>query len=183
MKGIATALALMLLLFAVALQAQTPASKPGPEHKKLEIWVGDWTYEGETKATPLGPADKYTAKMTVRPILNGFFVEFRGEEKGAKETTQWAEIDGYDPVANKYVWHGFTSSGGTSTVAYTIEGTTVPYSGTQIAGGKQYKIRGTCIFTPDFMTWIEKREVSVDGTSWIPLSESKFTKIKPSPKK
>ena len=47
MKRTVIAVALMLLLFAVSAQAQAP--KPSLERKKLEPWVGDWTYEGEAK--------------------------------------------------------------------------------------------------------------------------------------
>ena len=58
MKRIVIAVGLMMLLFAVVAQAQTPAPKPGPEHKKMEIWVGDWTFEEEDFATPFAPAGK-----------------------------------------------------------------------------------------------------------------------------
>ena len=182
MKRSLIAVALAMLLVAVALQAQAPAPNPGPEQKKLEIWVGDWTYEGEMKATPLGPAGKFSGKNNTSPILGGFFIEFRGEEKGTAGTTQWLEVDGYDSVSKKFTWNGFSSDGSVQTVTYTIEGTTVPYSGTLIVGGKQYKIRGTCVFTPDFTINVDKREISVDGKAWMPFWEAKATKVKSSPK-
>ena len=182
MRRVMIVIGMALLLVGVALQAQTPAPKPGPEHKKLDIWVGDWTYEGENHATPLGPAGKFSGKNSARPILGGFFIEFRGEEKGTAGTTQWLEVDGYDSVSKKFTWNVFSSDGSVQTVTYTIEGTTVPYSGTLIVGGKQYKIRGTCVFTPDFTINIDKREISVDGKTWMPFWEAKATKVKSSPK-
>ena len=48
MKRTIVLMGILILLSAVALQGQAPARKPGTEHKKLEIWVGDWTVEGET---------------------------------------------------------------------------------------------------------------------------------------
>jgi hypothetical protein len=182
MKRILIAVALVMLLVAVALQSQTPAPKPGPEQKKLEIWVGDWTYEGETRATPLGPAGKFIGKNSTRPILGGFFIEFRGEEKGPSGALQWYEIDGYDPVSKRFSWNNFASEGSVQAITYTIEGTTVSFSGTQVTGGKQYKIRGTFAFAPDFTSSVGKFEMSVDGTAWMPISESRATKIKSSPK-
>jgi len=176
------AVALVMLLAAVAVQAQAPAPKPGPEHKKLEIWIGDWTYEGEYHATPLGPAGKCTGKVAIRPILGGFFVEFRSEEKGSSGTTQYLEIDGYDPVARKYFWNGFDSQGLNEAVTYTIEGNMVAYSGTLVIGAKQAKSRGTFVFAPDFMSYAAEYEISVDGKAWMTFFEGKFTKAKSSPK-
>ena len=182
MKRIAIAVGLVVLLFAVVLQAQAPAPKPGPEHKKLEIWVGDWTYDGEANATPFGPAGKVSGKNSTKPILGGFFVEFRGEDKGTAGTTHWVEIDGYDPVTKKFTWNNFASDGSVQSVTYTMEGKTMSYSGTQVTGGKQAKIRGTCVFTPDFMSNVDKREITFDGKAWMPLWEGKATKLKSSPK-
>jgi hypothetical protein len=177
MQRLVTALALVGTLFPLTLQAQAPPT-PGAEHKKLAIWVGDWTYETDVKATPLGPAAKFSGKLTVRPILGGFFVEFEG--KTPDGTVVYREVDGYDPVAKKYVWLGFGADGTIDTVTYTIDGTTVTYSGTVVSGGKQYYMRGTVVFASDFMSDVEKREVSLDGQTWMPHSEAKFTKTKSS---
>ena len=182
MKHITIAVALVVLLFAVASQAQTPAPKPGPEHKKLEIWIGDWTFEEQDFATPFGPAGKASGKSTAKWILGGFFVEFRAEWKGTAGPIQAIEIDGYDPVTKKFTWNNFASDGSVQTFTYTIEGSTVPYSGTQVTGGKQAKIRGNITFAPDFMSCVEKREMSIDGKAWMPALEVKSTKVKSSPK-
>ncbi len=182
MKRIVIAVGSMMLLFAVVAQAQTPAPKPGPEHKKLEIWIGDWTFEEEGSATPFGPAGKASGRSTAKWILGGFFVEFRVEWKGTAGPMQAIEIDGYDPVTKKYTWNNFASDGGVQAFTYAIEGNTVSYSGTQVIGGKQVKARGTITFAPDFMSNVEKREISIDGKAWMPALEVKATKVKSSPK-
>lgn len=176
MKHVVLVTGLVALLSAMALQAQTPPPKPGPEHKKLNIWVGDWTYEADIQATPLGPAGKCVGKSMVRPILGGFFVEFRGDEKGPTGPFQWREVDGYDALNKKYTWNGFTSDGSASSVTYMIDGTMVNYSGTVLLGEKQYKIRGTVVFADDFMSFVEQRELSVDGQTWMPNFQSKVIK-------
>jgi len=43
----------LLALLSPALAADQP--KPGPEHKKLEMRVGQWNYEGTSAASPFGP--------------------------------------------------------------------------------------------------------------------------------
>ena len=174
MKRIGFAVGLVIVVLAVALLAQTASPKPGPEQKKLNIWVGEWTYEGESYATPLGPAGKYVGKMTVRAILGGFFVEFQGEEG----SLSWREVDGYDALNKRFFWTGFGSDGNVNDVTYTINGTTVEYSGTVRLGEKQYKIRGTAVFAADFMSFVDKRELSIDGQTWMPNFQSKNVKNK-----
>jgi len=182
MKQTVIAFGLIALLFAVAAQAQAPAPKPGPEHKKLEIWVGDWTAEGENKATPLGPAGKLSGKSSVRKVLGGFFVEFRSEFSGPSGTGQIYEIDGYDSSNKRYTWNNFSSDGSVHVVTYTIEADTVTYSGTITLGDKQYKTRGTIVFAADLNSMVEKDELSVDSKTWMPWGEFRFIKAKSSPK-
>jgi len=173
-----------IVLFAAALgaaalaQSNNPSSPLSPEHKKLEIWLGVWTYETVAQASPLGPAGTYIGGNTTRPILGGKFVEFRGEDKGPTGTTQWTETDGYNPATQRYTWRGFASDGSFNDVSYTIEGTKVIHAGTVCAGGKTYQIRGTVDFTPDFASNVEHREISVDGKTWQPLWVCRATKLK-----
>ena len=47
-----------MLVLTVGAQGQSPA--PGPEHKRLEAFVGNWTFQGEAKAAPGQPAGKIT---------------------------------------------------------------------------------------------------------------------------
>jgi hypothetical protein len=182
MKRIAIAICVVVLVSAVAAWAQSPAPKPGPEQKKLEIWVGKWTYEGEAQATPLGPAGKYSGMATVQPVLGGLFVAWHGEEKWPSGNPQWLEVDGYDALNKKFMWNGFNSDGSFETAAYTIEANTVNYSGTRFLGEKQYKFRGNIVFAPDLMSSVEKREVSVDGKTWMLQFENRWSKTKSSPK-
>ena len=74
---------LFLLAFcsATAMQAQAPAPKPDPEVKKLHVWVGHWTVEGEYKPGPFGPSGKGSGESTGRMILNGFLFERRTKGK------------------------------------------------------------------------------------------------------
>lgn len=183
MKHRAIVLSMAVLVGAAALTAQTPAPKPGPEHKKLEIWVGNWTYETVNKATPYQPAGKVSGTAKVRPTLDGFFLEWRGAEKGPAGDSRWIEIDGYDALAKKFFWNSFSSDGSFDTVTYTIEADTVNYSGTKFMGEKQLKIKGNVVFASDHKSWVEKRDVSADGKTWVPSSETKMTKAAAEPKK
>jgi hypothetical protein len=174
MKRIVLTAGILVLAFAGALLAQTAGPKPGSEHAKLNVWIGDWTYEGESFITPLGPAGKFEGKMIGRSLLGGSFVELRGEEKDSS----WFEVDGYDAVSKKFFWHGYNADGSVSVVTYNIDGPQVAYSGTGRAGEKQIKIRGTIVFAADFKSCVEKREISLDGQTWFPNFQNKFVKAR-----
>jgi hypothetical protein len=183
MKRVVIVSMLMAGLSALGLPAQNSAPKPGPEHKKLAIWVGDWTYEGEAHATPLGPAAKYVGKATARPILGGFFVEWRIEQKGPSGRSQTYGVDCYNAINQRYTWTGFTSEGGVDSLTYTIDGTTVNNSGTMLRGEQLYKIRSIIVFADDFMSMVEKMEISFDGQTWTPYFQNYWNKSKKNPQK
>lgn len=144
-------LASFLLLNA---HAQNPAPKPGPEHKKLEIWTGEWTYEG-TYTNPQAKGGKFTGVQSGRMILNGFFVELRyndkgdfGDQKGVLD--EGLMILGYDSKKNVYIGNFFGHDGRTTLDSLTVEGNTWKwtYSGTD-ADGKNYQNRAVCVFSDD----------------------------------
>ncbi|MHC1767249.1 MAG: DUF1579 family protein [Verrucomicrobiia bacterium] len=166
---------------AVVAHADKQPPQPGPEHKRLEIWVGEWTFIEISQATPLGPAGKIVGKASVQPILNGWFIEFRNEAQGSSGPGQYREIDGYDSASQRYWWKGFLGDGSTHDVTYAIDGHTVPYIGTVTAGDKQYSIRGTAVFNENFSSFVEKREINTGGATWIPWFENKYIKTQSSP--
>jgi hypothetical protein len=178
MKRILIAVALVMLLDAVALQSQTPAPKPGPEQKKMQLLAGDWTYEREYKANPLRAAGKYTGKYSSREILNGFFVEYQHTMKGPQGDIHWFEINGYDPVAKTNIYNWYGDSGGMGRGTFTISGNDGTWEGTSVMSGIQYRERGSFSLSADGTSFTKKAEVSPDGKTWIPYSEMKGTRMK-----
>ena len=156
-------------------------AQPAPEYQKLKVWVGDWTYESNNFESPLGPAGKVTGTATIRMIQGGYFVEWVGEDRGPAGVSRWREIDGYDGVARKYYWQAFGDDGSHHAATYTLEGTTMRYTGTVTLKDRSFQIRGVGVFAPDGKSYTEKREVSVDGETWKPLWEGKWTKVKEIP--
>jgi hypothetical protein len=49
-----------VLILAASAVAQMPMPKPGPEHKKLDIFAGSWTLDGDLKPGAIGPGGKVT---------------------------------------------------------------------------------------------------------------------------
>jgi hypothetical protein len=167
---------------AFAQQPNQPA-KPDPELKKLAVYVGQWRYEGEYKPGPLGPAGKATGDATGEMILRGFFLEWRWKEQGTTVETRGFEILRYDPVNKNYASSAYGDDGSSSLGAYVFDGNTSTYSGKFVVGGKQYLSRVTEVFAADLMSFAQKAEISVDGKTWTPFFEAKFTKAKPALKK
>ncbi len=167
---------LLLLLFGISLPAQAQAPKPGPEQKKLEVFLGAWKYDGDYKAGPLGPAAKCSGKQTARWILDGFFLEWKGKEKGHFGDVQWTEVDWYDPVTKSYLYQGFQSDGTTWSGSFTLEERSCTFSGTMTCKGTTYKVRGQETFSADARTITQTEEISADGNVWTPWLELKWTK-------
>jgi hypothetical protein len=184
MQRISILLLVLVVCFATAMQAQAPAPKPGPEVKKLRVGgVGHWTYEGEAKPGPLGPGGKFTGEFTGQMILGGFFFQGRWTEKGPAGETHGLEIDGYDPVNKNFSSGFYSDDGSTFSGVLTITGNTWTYAGRFVVGGKENQFKGTFVLTPDLASATYKTEISADGTTWTPLGESRWTKVKPAAQK
>jgi len=181
-RRITILLFLSVFCFAAAMQAQAQAPKPDPALKKLSVFLGHWTYEGESKPGPLGPGGKYTGEYTARMILGGFFCQARWAEKGPSGETRSLEIVGYDPVNKNLVSNGYEDGGGTWSGVINVSGSGLTYTGKYFLAGKQYLTRVSETYAADLMSMTRKLETSVDGTTWTP-QEDKWTKVPPAAKK
>jgi hypothetical protein len=178
MKRITIAVSVAVLVFAVAIWAQTTAPKPDPELKKFDVWVGHWTMTEEYKSGPLGSYGKGTATMTMERILGGFFFRNQMEEKGAMGAVHTLEIIGYDPVNKNFFSNEYHDDGNSASGTYVFDGNTCTYTGKFMIGGKPYMTKNTVIFAADWMSFTAKAETSVDGATWTPIFEGKGTKKK-----
>ena len=154
--------------------------KPGPEHKKLEIAVGEWNYEGEAKTSPFGPAGKFRGKNTSRMVLNGFFVETRWEDKSdVNYVAQGIILRGYDATKKTYVDYGFENDGSVTPSSMTVSGNTWTGMGTRRDNkGKVYQMKFTLTYSADGKSTAEKAEYSGDnGKTWMTFYELTNKKV------
>lgn len=172
------AVGLSLLVLAVAAQAQPAAPKPGPEHKKLEAWVGDWTTEGVGKDDSASPEHKILWTSQARWILGGLFVEFNHLWKSDGKETRGLEIAGYDLYKKTYTSHIFRRNGTAEAANVTFNDRTYVISSTNVADdGRQQKWTCTWILAPDSTSASGKCEVSEGGARWTSFA-GKGTKTK-----
>jgi hypothetical protein len=88
-------------------QACTPA-EPQQEHRWLEKFVGEWTFESECDMEPGKPREKFKGKQSTRSIGGLWIVgEGLGEMPGGGMGTMVLTL-GYDPQKKRYVgtWFG-----------------------------------------------------------------------------
>ena len=186
MKRIVVLCLILLVSFVCVAQAQAPATapKPDPELKKLQRWVGHWTYEQEYKPGPLGAGDKVTGESKVQMILGGFFEEGWSSEKGANGVSHLLEIDGYDTTNKTFTFATFYDNGNAGSGTFSFRSASEwSFEGKLAAGGKQYSIRGKGAFAPDMKSFSFSGEISPDGKTWSPWWEGKYTKTEPAAKK
>jgi len=185
MKKIAILCLLLIVGSVSVVQAQAPATapKPDPELKKLTVWVGHWTYEGEIKPGPLGPGGKFTGEYDGKMILGGFVFQGRWTEKRPAGETRGLEMYRYDPVKKNFPTEIYIDDGSSYSGVMSINGNTFTLPGKFFAGGKLYEGRVVMINAADGLSMALKAEISTDGKTWTPFVESKYTKAQPAAKK
>jgi hypothetical protein len=175
MKRIVIASVVMMLLFALAAQAQTPP--PGPEHKKLADFVGTWATEGKHEVTPWGgKAGTYKDTTACRWFAGEYQVICDVDATGPSGTYKSHMITGYSAQRKQYYSFSINSLGGSSQLRIMkVDGSTWTYEGSNTSTGKTYQIRFAGKF-PSSKEWVYKWEYSEDGKNWKTYSEAKMTK-------
>jgi len=155
-----------------------------PEHKKMEMFVGTWNYDGAVNETALGPGGKFSGRMTSQMVLDGLFLERKAEDRGlyAGKAVIFRNIQimWYDPAQKAYTEQTFDNDGMVSKVNTTVDGNTWTDTGiTTESKGKVYKTRTTNTFSADGKTFKSRTELSMDdGKTWILRWEFTARKVK-----
>ena len=169
----------LTLMWSVALQAQAP--KPGPEHKKLDVFLGSWSVDGEFKpGNGYGiPAGKVNTVERFQWLPGEFFLQMNRDGKGPAGEIKDMIIFGYDSATKKHTgtFYGL-NGGGSISATYTNNGNTWLWSGNgHTPDGKLYQERCTVAVVPN-ASYTVKCETSPDGKNWSPSLEWKGTKSK-----
>jgi len=159
--------------FTARLLAQPPPAppKPGPEHKKLEYFLGKWTGESDIKANGYVPAGRSVGTETNTLGPGGFYVEHRAE--GQFGTT--VGIMGYDSHAKVYTSYYASSIGLVGTGTGTVNGNTCTWMVEDKFAGKAVKGRTTItMLSPTQYT--SKYEMADGKGGYTTILEGKATK-------
>ena len=160
--------------FTSLLLAQAPPAppKPGPEHKKLEYFLGKWTVEGEIKANAYVSAGKGVSTETATLGPGGFYVECLSE--GQMPTTH--SIMAYDSHAKVYTSYYASSVGLVGVGTGTVDGNTWTWMVEDKYAGKSVKGRTTItMLSPTEHT--SKYEMADGKGGYTTIVEGKATKV------
>jgi hypothetical protein len=173
MHRIVTPLLGVSLLAAPAL-AQEPM-KPGPEHARLGYFAGTWQFEGEAKASPMGPAGKLSGTDTCEWFAGGFHLVCRGDGTGPRGANTGESIWGYDGMQQRYTYFGHNSLGDGFYVLGTAAGKVWTWTTEfPVEGGK---VQARVTLTEESPTAYTYRfEMSPDGTNWTVVEDGRATK-------
>ena len=159
--------------FTSLLLAQAPPAppKPGPEHKKLEYFVGKWTVEGEIKPNEFVRAGKTVGTVTDTLGPGGFYVESRAEGQFGTRLA----IIAYDSHAKVYTSYYASSVGFVGIATGTVSGNTWTWMVEDKYAGKSIKGRTTAtILSPTQYT--SKYELADEKGGYTTILEGKVTK-------
>ena len=96
---VVTSIAVALALGSTFVAAQATKATPGPEHKRMAYFAGQWNYQGEAKNSPLGPGGKIAGTETCEWFAGGFQLVCRTKGTGPKGPGTGQSVVGYDPHA------------------------------------------------------------------------------------
>ena len=160
--------------FTSLLLAQAPPAppKPGPEHKKLEYFVGKWTVESEIKANEFVPAGKTVGTETCTLGPGGFYVESRAE--GGQLPTRLA-IMAYDSHAKVYTSYYANNVGLVGTATGSVNGNTWTWMEEDKFAGNAIKGRTTVTMSSPTQ-YTMKYEMADGKGGYTTIVEGKATK-------
>src|SRR5215471_15724282 len=171
-----SAAAILICGFTALSLAQAPRErpKPGPEHKKLEYFVGTWKTEGEIKANAFVPAAKVVTTETVTLGPGGFYVEVDRPAVGQIPRTQG--ITAYDSHAKVYTSFYVNSAGMVGTGTGSVIGNTWTWMVEDKFAGKAIKGRTTITMSSPTQYTI-KYEMADEKGGYTTITEGTATKV------
>ncbi len=177
MKTLATISAAWLVLAAAAL-AQMEMPKPGPEHKKLDIFAGSWTLEGDVKPSSMGPAGKVTETEKCDWMEGNFFlvchIDYKSNTMG---NGSGVSVMGYSTDGKAYTYREFNSWGEFTDSKGSLNGDTWTWTNDEKMNGMTMAGRFTVKITSP-SSYDFSYEMSQDGTKWTLIMDGKATKAK-----
>ena len=176
MKTLGIIAATFLFLSAAAV-AQMEMPKPGAEHKKLDMFAGSWTLDGDMKPGPMGPGGKITETEKCEWMEGGFYLVCHTDFKSGMGNGAGISVMGYSTDDKAYTYREFNSWGEFTDSKGSVEGDTWTWTSDEKMGGMVMKGRfKMMIMSPASYNF--SFEVSQDGTKWTTVMDGKATKGK-----
>ena len=163
------------LMLATAAMAQMAAPKPAPELKKLDVFVGTWTLDGNMKASAMGPAGTMTENEKCEWMEGNFYLVCHSDYKSSMGNGVGLSVMGYSNEDKAYTYHEFSSTGEYVDSKGTIDGDTWTWTSEEKMGGINMKGRFTMKIT-SAASYNFGFDMSQDGTKWTSVMDGKASK-------
>ncbi len=147
-------------------------SQPGPEHQRLEVFIGKWINQGETVATADAPAVTILTSDVYEWMPGGFFVLHTAYGRIGDMDVGGTEIIGYDDARQQYTTQFFDSQGNISSQELTVDG---ERADTWTWSGE--RARCTASFSDLGKTQTAHHERLDEQGNWVPSMEVTLTKV------
>jgi len=176
MKTTTMIVAAWLVLTTAAL-AQMEPPKPGPEHKKLDIFAGSWTLDGDIKPGQMGPGGKINESEKCEWMEGNFYLVCHSDVSGVMGNGVGVSYMGYSTDDKTYTYREFNSWGEFTDSKGTVDGDTWTWTDDEKMGTMAMKGRFKMkILSPTSYNF--SYEMSQDGTNWTLIMDGKATKGK-----
>src|SRR5580658_917646 len=175
MKTAAMILAATLALGAVA-TAQTEPPKPGPELKKLDVFVGSWSLDGNMKPGAMGPGGTMTESEKCEWMEGNFYLVCHSDYKSSMGNGVGLSVMGYSTDDKAYTYREFNSFGEFDDSKGSLDGDTWTWTSDEKMGAMTMKGRFTMKIT-SASSYSFTFDMSQDGTKWSTVMEGKASKI------
>jgi hypothetical protein len=161
-------------------------SKASPALKKLEVFVGDWTYEGEqfdpqVDGLPFEGSGEFHGESATRFVLGGLFLESKWQDKeGPSGQMSGFNITGYDTKTKNYTVNGYISDGSRTVRTASFDGRIwTSHSTMTTKKGEKILLKSQERYSSDWSGYTSTTELSVDdGKTWKLWYTEKGKKLK-----
>jgi hypothetical protein len=163
------------LFTAAAALAQTQPPKPGPELKKLEVFAGTWTLDGNMKPGMMGPGGSMTENEKCEWMEGGFYLVCHSDYKSSMGGGTGLSVMGYSAEDKAFTYREFNSFGEFDDSRGTLDGDTWTWLNDEKMDGMTMKARFTMKMT-SATSYNFTFDMSQDGTKWSTVMDGKASK-------
>lgn len=155
--------------------ARMEMPKPTADHRKLEVFVGEWEGEETLFPSPWSPEERSaTGRFTARMGMGGMFlITDYEEERDGEIVFRGHGVYGWDPERERHTMHWFDSMGvAPHETLGRWEGDTLTYEASSEHGKARYVYE---VHDADSYTFRIRN--SADGTEWSTLMEGTYRRV------
>jgi len=154
------------------LKALEEAGKPGPEHRKLQPFVGDWSLSVKVWTDPSQPPAEAKGTAERRWIMGGRFVQENARVECGGKSFEGMALLGYNSGEKKFtsvrvcglcgtISHGLATCGSAGTKFECVKEECCPLTGQKIKGRDEILIESNDRIVVNVFKTIDNKEVKV----------------------